>query len=214
MVTTNSICNKTTRVCSCNEGHLEMMNMCVHGRFVMEEISYHCKRVKLSIENLADKTNEQICSIFLHEETFLNTSTSEEAAENKSIAGLVIGVGIAGLVIGIAMCGAVYVIMIRHKTNSQKRINTVTEEINQPRSVEVSNAVYSKSIQHKEKRVDSSIVVESAVYNHLHEDHSEISMQPDYDHVTQLGSVEDDYSHLATCSSTDVDSPGEYGVVN
>lgn len=74
--------------------------------------------------------------------------------------------------------------------------------------------MYSKSIQHKEKRVDSSIVVESAVYNHLHEDHSEISMQPDYDHVTQLGSVEDDYSHLATCSSTDVDSPGEYGVVN
>lgn len=51
----------------------------------------------------------------------LITFTIKTEAENKSIAGLVIGAGIAGLVIGIAVCGAVYVIMIRHKTNSQKR---------------------------------------------------------------------------------------------
>lgn len=74
--------------------------------------------------------------------------------------------------------------------------------------------MYSKPIHHKDKRCDTGIAVENAIYNHLHEDPSEVCMQPDYDHVSQLGSVNDDYSHLATCNSTDVDSPGEYGVVN
>lgn len=31
MVTTNSTCNKTTKLCTCNKGHLQMMNTCVHG---------------------------------------------------------------------------------------------------------------------------------------------------------------------------------------
>lgn len=30
-VTPNSTCNKTTKVCECTEGHLEMLNVCVHG---------------------------------------------------------------------------------------------------------------------------------------------------------------------------------------
>lgn len=208
MVTTNSTCNKITKLCTCNEGHLQMMNMCVHGRL---EILNHCKRVQLSIEHLADNNVEQICSML--SETFLSTSTSKEA-DNDSGYGLVIGVGIAGLVIGIAICGAVYVIMTRHRTTSQNRTNAVKEEINQPRSVEVSNAVYSKPIKHKNNKCKTGIALENAIYNHLHEDLSEVCIQADYDHVPQLGTEDDDYSHLGTCNATGVDSPEEYGVVN
>lgn len=31
VVTPNSTCNRTTNVCECTEGHLQMLNMCVHG---------------------------------------------------------------------------------------------------------------------------------------------------------------------------------------
>nr|XP_034309692.1 prion-like-(Q/N-rich) domain-bearing protein 25 isoform X2 [Crassostrea gigas] len=210
MVTPNSTCNRTTKLCTCNEGILPMMNMCVHGRLV-EEILNHCKRVQLSIERVADNNVEQICS--MHSETFLSTSTSKEA-DNDSSYGLVVGVGIAGLVIGIAICGAVYVIMTRHRTTSQNRTNAVKEEINQPGSVEVSNAVYSEPIKHKNKKCNTGIAGENAIYNHLHEDPSEVCIQADYDHVPQLGTEDDDYSHLATCNATDVNGPEEYGVVN
>lgn len=72
----------------------------------------------------------------------------------------------------------------------------------------------SKPIKQKDKRSNTGIVVENAIYNHLHEDLSEVCIQADYDHVPQIGTEDDDYSHLGTCNATDVDSPEEYGVVN
>lgn len=209
VVTPNSTCNRTTKVCECTEGHLQMLNMCVHGLSLMNEISQHCTRLPLTIENVADKNVQQICNIY----STVSQKSSEEA-DNDSSYGLVVGVGIAGLVIGIAVCGAVYVIMTRHRSKSQNRTNAVKEEINQPRSVEVSNAVYSEPIKHKNKKCNTGIAVENAIYNHLHEDPSDVCIQADYDHVPQLGTEDDDYSHLGTCNATGVDSPEEYGVVN
>eukprot|EP00105_Crassostrea_gigas_P014774 XP_011431555.1 PREDICTED: uncharacterized protein LOC105331164 isoform X1 [Crassostrea gigas] len=209
VVTPNSTCNRTTNVCECTEGHLQMLNMCVHGLFLMNEISQHCTRLPSTIENVADKNMQHICNMY----AAVFQSTSEEA-DNGSSYGLVIGVGIAGLVIGIAVCGVVYVIITQQRTKSQTRTNAVKEETNHPRSVQVSNAVYSNPIQYKDKRSNTGIAGENAIYNHLHEDPSDICIQTDYDHVPQLGTEDDDYSHLGTCNATDVDSPEEYGVVN
>lgn len=209
VVTPNSTCNRTTKVCECTEGHLQMLNMCVHGLFLMNEISQHCTRLPLTIENVADKNMQHICNMY----AAVFQSTSEEA-DNDSSYGLVVGVGIAGLVIGIAVCGAVYVIMTRHRSKSQNRTNAVKEEINQPGSVEVSNAVYSEPIKHKNKKCNTGIAVENASYNHLHEDPSDVCIQADYDHVPQVGTDDDDYSHLGMCNATGVASPEEYGVVN
>lgn len=78
----------------------------------------------------------------------------------------------------------------------------------------MSNAVYSEPIKHKNNKCKTGIAVENAIYNHLHEDLSEVCIQADYDHVSQLGTDNDDYSHLGTCNATGVDSPEEYGVVN
>lgn len=64
VVTPNSTCNRTTKVCECTEGHLQMLNMCVHGPFLMNEISQHCTRLPLTIENVADKNMQQICNMY------------------------------------------------------------------------------------------------------------------------------------------------------
>lgn len=69
-----------------------------------------------------------------------------------------------------------------------------------------------KKIQH-EKRCENA--VENEVYNHLHEDPLGVSVQPDYDHVPQLHVTDyDNCSHLATSNSTNIESPGDYGMVN
>lgn len=78
----------------------------------------------------------------------------------------------------------------------------------------MSNAVYSEPIKHKNNKCKTGIAVENVIYNHLHEDPSDVCIQADYDHVPQLGTEDDDYSHLGTCNATGVDSPEEYGVVN
>lgn len=74
--------------------------------------------------------------------------------------------------------------------------------------------MYSNPIKHEDKRSNTGIAGENAIYNHLHEDPSEVCIQAEYDHVPQLGTEDDDYSHLGTCNAIGVDTPEEYGVVN
>lgn len=52
------------------------------------------------------------------------------------------------------------------------------------------------------------------IYNHLHEDNIELSVQSDYEHVQQQVTEEDDYSHVTTFNPNQIQISGDYGVIS
>lgn len=50
------------------------------------------------------------------------------------------------------------------------------------------------------------------IYNHLHEDHIELSVQSDYEYVQQQVTEEDDYSRVTTFNPNHIQISGDYGV--
>lgn len=52
------------------------------------------------------------------------------------------------------------------------------------------------------------------IYNHLHEDPIELSVQSNYDYVSHHVTGEDDYSHLTTFNAKHIKISGDYGVIS
>lgn len=51
-------------------------------------------------------------------------------------------------------------------------------------------------------------------YNHLQEDHIELSVQSDYEYVQQQVTEEDDYSHVTRFNPNHIQISVDYGVIS
>uniref|UniRef100_A0A8W8M5M9 EB domain-containing protein n=1 Tax=Magallana gigas TaxID=29159 RepID=A0A8W8M5M9_MAGGI len=52
------------------------------------------------------------------------------------------------------------------------------------------------------------------IYNHLHGDNIELSVQSDYEYVQQQVTEEDDYSHVTRFNANHIQISGDYGVIS
>lgn len=52
------------------------------------------------------------------------------------------------------------------------------------------------------------------IYNHLQEDHIELSVQSDYEYVQQQVTEEDDSSHVTRFNPNHIQISGDYGVIS
>lgn len=118
--------------------------------------------------------------------------------------GVVIGSGVIGLLLGIAFCGALNFII--NRLRNQSGLSTRTSVLNGEISVESinSNVTCNELSNNEEEGID--------IYNHLHEDNIELSVQSDYEHVQQQVTEEDDYSHVTTFNANHIQISGDYGV--
>lgn len=183
----NSTCNDTLGVCQCRMGYLYLWETNTCSQVVLP------KHVDLgeaaTIPNYAKKLTE----------------------ERNDNSGIIFGVGIAGFVLGIAVCGMIYIIMIWYRNRYQSRSDKRREDFTEKESVLVSRT----SSPHPTYNQNEGDILEgNYVYNHLHEDPSEICVQPDYDHVQLQAQENCDYSHMTPRNAHSIDIPGEYGVVS
>uniref|UniRef100_K1PZM4 Uncharacterized protein n=1 Tax=Magallana gigas TaxID=29159 RepID=K1PZM4_MAGGI len=118
--------------------------------------------------------------------------------------GVVIGSGVIGLLLGIAFCGVLNFIINRLRNQSGLRTSVLNGEI----SVESinSNVTCNELSNNEEEGID--------IYNHLHEDNIELSVQSDYEYVQQQVTEEDEYSHVTTFNPNHIQISGDYGVIS
>lgn len=74
------------------------------------------------------------------------------------------------------------------------------------KKIKVCNATCNEMINNEDEGND--------IYNHLHEDHIELSIQSDYEYAPQQVTEEDDFSHVTTLNAKHIKISGNYGVIS
>lgn len=87
-------------------------------------------------------------------------------------------------------------------------LSTRTSVLNGEISVESinSNVTCNELSNNEEEGID--------IYNHLHEDNNELSVQSDYEYAPQQVTEEDNYSHVTTFNANHIQISGDYGVIS
>lgn len=201
---------------SCSKGDVENFYMdlyCegeyLHERGIGENCINNSQCVSANINSTCSDTLG-VCQCRMGYLYLWETNTCSQEKKNGN-SGIIFGVGIAGFVVGIAVCGMIYIIMIRYRNRYQSRSDKRREDFTEKESVLVSRT----SSPHPTYNQNEGDILEgNYVYNHLHEDPSEICVQPDYDHVQPQAQENCDYSHMTPRNAHSIDIPGEYGVIS
>nr|XP_034309707.1 uncharacterized protein LOC105327864 [Crassostrea gigas] len=201
-VSFNSTCNEISGMCQCKTGHVYHRNTdsCEPERGLNESCENALQR-SVATPNGMCNVITGVCTCAGHM-MVVDTRVNDTVGNHNS--GVVIGSGVIGLLLGIAFCGALNFII--NRLRNQSGLSTRTYISNGEKSVESmnSNPTCNEMSNDEEEGND--------IYNHLHEDHIELSVQSDYEYVQQQVTEEDDYSHVTTFNANHIQISGDYGV--
>lgn len=201
-VSFNSTCNEISGMCQCKTGHVyhRKTDSCEAERGLNESCDNALQR-SVATPNGMCNVITGVCTCAGHV-MVVDTRVNDTVGNHNS--GVVIGSGVMGLLLGIAFCGALNFII--NRLRNQSGLSTRTYISNGEKSVESmnSNPTCNEMSNDEEEGND--------IYNHLHEDHIELSVQSDYEYVQQQVTEEDDYSHVTTFNANHIQISGDYGV--
>lgn len=203
-VSFNSTCNEISGMCQCKTGHVYHRNTdsCEPERGLNESCENALQR-SVATPNGMCNVITGVCTCAGHM-MVVDTRVNDTVGNHNS--GVVIGSGVIGLLLGIAFCGALNFII--NRLRNQSGLSTRTSVLNGEISVESinSNVTCNELSNNEEEGID--------IYNHLHEDNIELSVQSDYEYVQQQVTEEDDYSHVTTFNANHIQISGDYGVIS
>lgn len=209
-VSVNSTCNETNGMCQCKKGHLYLWKTDTCGpEHGLNESCDNALQSSVAIPNSTCNDTTGVCTCAEGHVMVMNTCVNETVGNCNSV--VVISSGVIGLVLGIAFCGALNFIIHQLKNQSGLRSHTLDGEISGEKSIQVcqtmnSNLTCNEISNNEEEGND--------IYNHLHEDHIELSVQSDYDYVPQHVTEEDDYSHVTPFNAKHIKISGDYGMIS
>ncbi|XP_062600339.1 uncharacterized protein LOC134261973 [Saccostrea cucullata] len=200
----DTTCNKTTGVCECKDGYIMRFNNCFQGELSLNESCEINEQCSKTPEYLFCSQNNSRKACLSLPEPKVNAHKSDESMEEKDL-GSFIGVGIGGFVLGVTVCGVLFI----NRNSCKKKEDHESQEVSATQSYcpEEGNAGEFKEERGKPQikvadklsygtSYEINNVLQSDIYNHLHEDTHASETVSDYDHAPFNDPEGDTYNHL------------------